>query len=235
MERIGRILRTLGLVVVGGFLLALIIFNVSTETPAGEKAWDIRTTVGNTDAKNHFIMYTDLACPYCDAFSRALMENEEEFEELIAEKDILVEVRLTDFLYRYGESAPEMSKWSAEATVCATEQDKFWDYYHGALKALWGDYHSKGIGVSKTAPAITGMTRDYWVKIGEKIGMDATELSDCMDSSETAATLDTRAEKTVRSGAQGMPYFVEGKFTSSGFDNNWGWDEAKQYLVAGLK
>lgn len=235
MEKTGKILRILGLILVGGALLTLMIFNVSTGTPAGEKAWDTRTTVGSLEAKNHFIMYTDLACPYCDVFSRAVMENEEEFEQLIAEKDILVEIRVMDFLYHYGEAKPEMSKWSAEAAVCATEKDKFWDYYHASLKALWRDYHSKGIGTSKTAPKIEGMTQDYWVTIGESVGLDKEELVTCMESSATEEILAERREKTVKAGAQGMPYFVEGKFKQSGFDNTWGWDEAKEFLVAGAK
>ncbi|MBR1796366.1 thioredoxin domain-containing protein [Candidatus Saccharibacteria bacterium] len=234
MENIGKIIRTVALIAVGGFLIALVIFNVSGGSTAGEKAWDLRTTIGNHEAKNHFIMYTDLACPYCDVFSRAVMENEEEFQQLIAENDIMVEIRLMDFLYHYGESKPEMSKWSAEATVCATEKDKFWDYYHAGLKALWDDYHSKGIGTSKTAPKIEGMTRDYWVNIGEKVGLDKDEFSTCMDSEETTRTLAERREKTLRSGAQGMPYFVEGKFKQSGFDNTWGWEEAKTFLTAGI-
>ena len=234
MENIGKIIRTVALIGVGGFLIALVIFNVSSGSTAGEKAWDLRTTVGNHEAKNHFIMYTDLACPYCDVFSRAVMENEEEFQQLIAENDIMVEIRLMDFLYHYGENKPEMSKWSAEATVCATEKDKFWDYYHASLKALWDDYHSKGIGTSKTAPKIEGMTRDYWVNIGEKVGLDKDEFSTCMDSEETTRTLAERREKTLRANAQGMPYFVEGKFKQSGFDNTWGWEEAKTFLTAGI-
>ena len=78
------------------------------------------------------------------------------------------------------------------------------------------------------------MTRDYWVNIGEKVGLDKDEFSTCMDSEETTRTLAERREKTLRSGAQGMPYFVEGKFKQSGFDNTWGWEEAKTFLTAGI-
>ncbi len=234
MENIGKVLRTVALVAVGGLLLMMLVLNVDGEKSAGDKAWDIRTTIGNADAKNHFIMYTDIACPYCDAFSRVVMNNQEKFEQLLADKDILFEIRLTDYLYKYG-SKIDMSKWSAEATVCATEKDRFWDYYHAALQALWDDYHSKGIGSSKTAPMITDMTRDYWVKIGEKIGLNKTELSQCMNSEETVATLDKRAERMIKAGANGMPYFVEGSFSTAGFDDSWGWEEVEQYLTAGLK
>ena len=235
MAKTGKILRILGLTLVGGFILALILFNVNTTPPASDKVWDIRTTVGTKDAKNLFVMYTDLACPYCDAFARIIMDNQEKFDQYIAENDILFEVRLTNFLYNYSEAHPEMSNWSAEGVVCATEKDKFWEYYHGAVKALWDDYHSKGIGDSKTAPMISGMTRDYWVDIGEKIGLDRKEFSDCMKSEATTKALNERTEKVTRSGANGLPYFVEGNFSTSGFDNSWGWQEVREYLGAGLK
>ncbi len=235
MEKTGKILRTVGLAAIGVFLVALVIFNVNSTPPASDKVWDMRTTVGDPNAKNLFIMYTDLACPYCDVFSRAIMDNQEEFEKYIAENNILFEVRLMNFLYAYSDAHPDMSDWSARATVCATEKGKFWDYYHAALKALWDDYQSKGIGSSKTAPAITGMTEDYWVKVGGSIGMDEAELSSCMDSETTIKALDGKLEKATRSGVTGLPYFVEGSFSTGGFDESWGWEEVKQYLGAGLR
>ena len=235
MEKTGKFLRIGGLVAVIVFILALIMFNVTASTPASDKVWDMRTTIGSPDAKNLFIMYTDIACPYCSAFERAIMTNEDEFKDYIAKNDILVEIRVMDFLYYYGEHPVEMSKLSAEATTCATEKDKFWDYYHAALQALWNDYQSKGIGISKTSPAITDTTKDYWLDIGEKAGLNREELSSCMDKPETEKKLQGMVEKTAKSGATGMPYFVEGSFKTSGFDSSWGWDEVREYLGAGLK
>ena len=99
---IGKILRIAGLVLIGGFLVTLLIFN-TLENSNSEPIWDERTTVGSKKAKNHFIMYTDIMCPYCDVFSRRVMENEAEFKkEYIEQKDILFEIRVTDFLYQYG-------------------------------------------------------------------------------------------------------------------------------------
>jgi len=235
MKNFGKIIRVVGLVVVAGLILSLIVFSSATKPSNSGKVWDTRTTIGNLDAKNYYVQYTDLACPYCSVFSRNLMNHFDEFKrDYIEGKDILYEVRVTDFLYEYGEHKTGMSRWGATGTYCATQADKFWEYYHAALAALWKDYHSKGIGVSKESPMIENMTKDYWVKVAESIGMDKKEFATCMDSGETIAAVQKNTEKASRN-ANGMPYFVFNKFVSSGFDNNWGWDYVKEYLNAGLK
>lgn len=235
-SNIGKIARPLALICVVGLFLGVLILNASSEPSNEEQVWDMRTTIGNKDAKNYYVQYTDLACPYCDVFSRLLMENEDEFKkDYIEGKDILYEVRVTDFLYEYGDHAVDMSRWSAEGVYCATQEDKFWDYYHEALKSLWKDYHSKGIGVSKSAPGIKNMKKDYWVHIGEKIGLDKKSFSDCMDSDETVAAVEKNTEKASKKIQGGLPYFVFGKFSTGGFDPNWDFSYARQYLDAGLK
>ncbi|MBR5408877.1 thioredoxin domain-containing protein [Candidatus Saccharibacteria bacterium] len=214
---------------------SLMFFNMSKPQNHNEQIWDDGTTIGNMDAKNYYIMYTDLACPYCDAFSRAIMEHEEEFEkDYIEGKDILFELRITEFLYLYSEHKPKMSEWSAEGVYCARNQGKFWEYYHAALKALWNDYHSKGIGVSKTAPKIEGMTANYWLKIGQDLGL-GTEFETCFTEHKMLPEIQANTEKAVKYVDGGLPYFKFGSFTTGGFDNNWGWDYVKQYLDAGLK
>ncbi|MBQ3306437.1 thioredoxin domain-containing protein [Candidatus Saccharibacteria bacterium] len=230
-----KVIRIVALVLIGAVILALIVFSSLKGSSNEEKVWDARTTIGEMNAKNYYVMYTDLACPYCSVFSRSIMENEEEFKrDYIEGEHILFEVRVTDFLYEYGEHRTGMSRWGATGTYCATQKDKFWDYYHQALKSLWEDYHSKGIGTSKTAPQIEGMTKDYWVTIGEKVGMDGAELASCMDSGETAEAVEKMTAKAAKA-VDGMPYFAFNNFKTGGFNDTWGWDYVKQYLDAGLK
>lgn len=227
--------RIAALTLLGGLLLVLMFSSSLKGASNEEKVWDARTTIGRMEAKNYYVMYTDLACPYCDVFSRAIMDNQEEFErDYIEGKDILFEVRVTDFLYEYGEHRAGLSRWGATGAYCATQEDKFWDYYHQALKSLWEDYHSKGIGSSKTAPAIEGMTKDYIVKVGEKVGLDSEKMSECMDSGETIEAVERATEKASKV-ADGMPYFAFNSFKTSGFSDDWGFDYVKRYLDAGLK
>lgn len=217
-------------VAIGG----LMIFNAMKPVSHSDSVWDERATIGKMDAKNYYITYTDLACPYCDVFSRLMFENEEEFKrDYIQGKNILYEVRVTDFLYEFGEHKPEMSRWSAEGVYCAMDEGKFWEYYHEAIAALYNDYQSKGIGASKDSPAIVDMTFDYWVKIGHKIGL-SEQFDSCMNEHKMLEKVKENTAKAAKQVQGGLPYFKFGKFSTSGFDPSWGWGYVKRYLDAGL-
>ncbi|MBR3220328.1 thioredoxin domain-containing protein, partial [Candidatus Saccharibacteria bacterium] len=72
--------------------MSLIIFSANTKPSLETKVWDTRTTIGSLDAKYHYIMYTDLMCPYCDVFSRVVKDNLDEFKrDYIDGKSILFE------------------------------------------------------------------------------------------------------------------------------------------------
>lgn len=228
-----KIIRWIGVVAVIGLLFGVIFANMGN-TDHTDAVWDEAATVGKMDAKNYFIFYTDLACPYCSAFSLALHQNQEEFErDYINGKDILYEVRVTDFLYEYGEHRPEMSRWGAEGVYCAANEGKFWEYYYGALDTLNADYFSAGIGVSKTAPAITDMTADYWLNIGKSLGL-SEDFESCFSEHKMLEKVQENTAKAATQVQGGLPYFKFGKFATGGFDTAWGWDYAKKYLDAGL-
>lgn len=225
-----RIWRTVAIVVVAALFLVLIITSLTSKPSLSDQVWDERTTIGNLEAKNYYVMYTDLMCPYCDVFSRQALEHWDEFEQYLADNDILFEIRLTDYLYEG--SGIEMSRDSAEAAYCATREDKFWDYYHEAITSLWDDYHSKGIGSSKGSTPIKDMPDDYWLKIGHKVGL-GEQFDNCVNNHETIAEIESNTRKAAQV-SEGMPTFKFNRFSTSGFDNNWGWDYVLRYLDAGL-
>lgn len=225
-----RIWKTLAIVIVAALFVLLIIFNVTSRPTPGDQVWNQETTTGNLNAKNYYIMYTDLMCPYCDVFSRAVMDHWDDFQQYIADNDILFEIRLTDYLYEG--SGSQYSRDSAEGVYCATREGKFWDYYHAALQHLWSDYHSKGIGSSKTAQPIRDIPSNYWLNIGHEIGL-GEQFDNCVNNHESVSDIVANTKKAAQT-ADGMPYFKFNRFTSSGFDNNWGWDYVLYYLDAGL-
>ncbi len=225
-----RAWRIVAIIAVAAAFILLMIMNLTTKPAPGDQVWDKRTTTGNLDAKNYYIMYTDLMCPYCDVFSRLIMQNQAEFDQYLADNDILFEVRLTDYLYEGA--GHQSSRDAAEAVYCATREDKFWEYYHAALQALWDDYHSKGIGVSKTAPQIKDMPDDYWVQVGHEIGLGET-FDRCVSEHEAVPEIQENTRRALQV-SEGMPYFKFNRFTTAGFDNNWGWDYVRKYLNAGL-
>ncbi len=214
-------------------VIAVISFSLS-QVPA-DPVWNAGMTVGPADAPNHYIMYTDLMCPYCDVFSRTVHDHWDEFLAYLEENNILFEIRLTDYLY-LG-SGSQYSRAAAEGAYCALREDKFWDYYHGSISALWQDYHSKGIGSNKEATPIKNLPDNYWLKIGQKAGL-GEDFKHCVENHETATEVEevtARALSPATGGAQGMPYFKFNKKTWAGFDDKWGWEEIKFFLDDGLQ
>ena len=85
MKKAARIIGIVALVIV---IFAAIIASINNKPSNSDKVWDARTTIGNPEAKNYFILYSDLVCPYCIAFENAIVENEEEFRQYIKDNDI---------------------------------------------------------------------------------------------------------------------------------------------------
>mgnify|MGYP001006806909 FL=1 len=198
---------------------------------------DERTILGDKKAKNHYIMMTDIMCPYCDVFSRLAMENQEKFDKYLKDHDIVFEVRVTDFLYENNMDKRGFSRMGAEAIACATDQNRFWDYYHQAIRRLWQDYHSKGIGSSKNAPAIKDLIPAYWESIASDVKLD-NSFKSCLSEHKMLETVkQNTADATtlmLRHNLGGMPSFKFNNFTSSGFDTNWDYNYVERYLAAGL-
>lgn len=220
-----------GIVAVVVVLFAAIGASMNNEPSNADKVWNTEMTVGNPEAKNFFIIYSDLVCPYCIAFENAIVEHEEEFEKFIEENDVLVEVRLSDFLYEYGESRPDNSRYSAMATYCAKKEGKFWDYYNLAVTTVWDDYF-KDLGKG-AFNKMGSLDKTYWIEIGKEVGL-GSEFEDCVKNDEPLEEVEKNAAKMARL-ADGMPYFKFNNYTSSGFDLSWGWDYVLMYFQAGLE
>lgn len=226
-----KFFRIFGIIAIVVLIIAAIVASTANNKPSNaELVWDEQTTVGNLDAKNYFIIYSDLVCPYCVAFENAIVEHEDDFKKYIKENDILVEVRVSDFLYEYGESNPIHSRHSAVATYCAKKEGKFWDYYNQAISSVWNDYF-KDLGKSAFSK-MSGLGKTYWINIGKQVGL-GDDFVKCVENDETLGEVQENAKKTSKL-VNGMPYFKFNNFTSSGYDLSWGYDYVLKYFQAGL-
>lgn len=226
-----KILRVLAIIAVFGLITAAIIASMNAKPSNSEMIWDEEMTIGNINAKNYFIIYSDLVCPYCVAFENAIIEHEEEFKKYIEENDILVEIRLSDFLYEYGEARAMSSRHSALATYCAKKEGKFWDYYNKAITRVWNDYF-KNSGKSAFSNLNSAGSK-YWIDIGKQVGL-GDDFKTCVENQEPLEEIEANAKKTSKL-ISGMPYFKFNKYTSSGFDLSWGWEYVLMYFKAGLE
>lgn len=226
-----KFLRIAGIILVCGLLLAAIVTSMTNKPSNSERVWVKEMTAGNLEAKNYFITYSDLMCPYCIAFENAIMEHEEEFKKYLEDNDVLYEVRLSDFLYEYGEARAINSRYSAEAVYCARNEGKFWDYYTIAVQTLWNDYY-KNAGKS-AFNTVNSMTKDFWIDLGKQVELGES-FKNCVKNDDPLEEIKENAKKTSKL-ANGMPYFKFNKYTTSGFDPSWGWEYVLMYFDAGLK
>jgi protein-disulfide isomerase len=228
---VGKVFRIIGVVAVLGVLIAAIVTSMTHKTPNSEIVWDKDMTVGNMDAKNYFIIYSDIACPYCLAFENAIIEHEDEFKEYIEKNDILVEVRLSDFMYEYGQSQSIQSRYSAEAIYCAKNEGKFWDYYNNLVVKVWNGWFK---GAGKAAyNEFNKIEKEYYIKAGKEVGLGET-FEACVENEEPLADIVKNAKKMAKL-VDGMPHFKFNNYTPSGFDLNWGWEYVKLFFDSGLK
>lgn len=226
-----KVARVIGIIVIVVILGAAMIASFNQKTPIADKIWDEATTMGSKEAKNYFIIYSDIVCPYCVAFENAMIEHEEDLQKYLRENDVLLEVRVSDFLYEYGQANPIASRYSAQATFCAKNEGKFWDYYNHAIVSVWNGYF-KDMG-KNAFKEINALGKDYWVKLGKDVGL-GDSFAKCVQQDESLDAVIETAAKTVKA-IDGMPYFKFNNYVSSGFDMSWGWEYVKMYFDSGLK
>lgn len=225
----GKIARIVGLLVIV-FVFGFGIYAANKPKEVKRNVWDAQMTRGSLEAKNYFVVYTDIMCPYCVAFENAVLENEEEFEKYLEDNDVLFEVKLTDFLYEYG-AGFKNSQYSAEAVYCAKTEGRFWDYYSHVIKTVWDEFlkeHGKS-----ALPSMEKLTKDYWIGLGREIGLD-DKFSDCVTNDKSLAEVKANTKKTADEGVNGIPYMLFNKYLAPGFDLSWGWEYAEAFFNEGL-
>ena len=231
-----KAIRIIAVVLGVGFLFALVVYN-STK-PVDFVPWNEAMTLGEkTGSKYHYIMYTDVFCPYCDKFSDAIQENFDDFKKhYIEDEKVFFEIRMTDMNYTSGHS--NNSKPGGEGAYCAADQGMFWEYYAGLLGALYEDYHSKGIGVDKTSPKIPDLDNEYFYDVAEKAGLEINRFKTCLKNNEMNDILTTNTNRASNV-TSGVPYFIFGNYRTSGFAGNWDashdYEQVKLMMDAGLK
>ena len=226
-----KAIRIIGIIAIVGLIFAAIITSMTAKPSNAEKVWDKEMTIGNLEAKNYFIIYSDLVCPYCVAFENAIIEHEEEFQQYLEKNDVLLEIRLSDFLYEYGETNPTNSRYSAVASYCARDAGKFWDYYNLAITTLWNDYFKTSGKAAFTQ--ISKLGKSYWIDLGKKVGL-GEEFASCVEADSPLEEIKANAKKTSKL-VTGLPSFKLNSYSPPGFSLSGTWEDVKAYFDAGLK
>jgi len=158
------------------------------------------TAAGDPNAPVLVEVYEDFQCPVCDVYSKTvetqLMSNE------IASGKVHYVFRQFPIIDRGA--ADGESHQSANASLCAADQGRFWDY-HDMLFA------------NQTGENVGDFTNKRLVAFAEALSLDMNAFNTCFNADRFKSTIDTDINAGTIAGVSGTPsVFVDGKEVSPG-------------------
>lgn len=146
--------------------------------------------LGNPNAKVTVIEYSDFECPFCGKmFAETIPKLKENF---IKNGDV-------KFIYRHFplRSIHQYAQKSAEASECAGEQGKFWEYHDTVFEKQ----------------ALLGMdSLKSWAK---ELGLNSSQFDSCLDSGKYEERVEKDYSEGISLNINGTPAtFINGKLIS---------------------
>ena len=200
----------IGLITLGAIFVAFLIIYpnirpvaaVATAEPQIYPQAD-KTALGDPNAPIRIDAYEDFQCPACRQYTQ-------ETESLII-KNLVQTGQVYYVFHNYpfidGKTAGEggESDQAANASMCASEQGKFWQM-HGTIFANW---NGEGQGA---------FANDRLTAFAETAGLDMTAFKACFKANKYKAEIQADLDAGNAAGVQGTPsIFVNGTFVTPGY------------------
>lgn len=185
-----RLAGIIALVAVGLVTLFIIAGQVREPSIDHEYAEKNGTLLGNPNAPVLVIEYGDFQCSHCRNFyatTESLL-----ISNYVESGQVLYEFRPLDFL------GPE-SALSAEASLCAADQNFFWEYHD----LIFTNYSTGNTG---------GYSESSLLSFAAVLDMDQAAFSACLSGGEKSAALAQIRSDASAAGVTGTPsFFINGK------------------------
>ena len=158
------------------------------------------TAMGNPDAPVRIEVFEDFQCPACQLFTKNV-------EPLIMQE--LVSAGIAYYVFRHypfldDASATRESDQAAYASLCAADQDRFWDY-HDIIFNNW-DGENQGAYANKRL-----------VAFAELLGLDMDSFNTCFKDNRFKSVVEQDLREGKSMGVTGTPsVFVNGQVVNPG-------------------
>nr|MBI4156122.1 DsbA family protein [Candidatus Woesearchaeota archaeon] len=140
--------------------------------------------LGDENAEISIVEFSDFQCPFCErAFSGAVADFKSSSYFTEGQVNFIYKQFPLTSIHPYAQKA-------AEASLCAQDQGKFWEY-HDALFANQQALDDASL-------------KSY----AQQIGLDSAAFDSCLDEDEKASEVSKETQQAVKAGGQGTPYFV---------------------------
>lgn len=138
---------------------------------------------GDFNAPITLVEYSDTECPFCKRFHPTVKQLLDEYPGKVR------------WVYRHfplTQIHPKAPR-EAEATECAGEQGKFWEYIDRLFEVT---------------PANNGLDDAELPKIAQHVGLDVAKFTSCLESGKYAKKVQADTQDAINSGGRGTPYSV---------------------------
>ncbi len=190
-----RLLRTGGIVVLAVVVLAVVGFYLTSTAPAVEVPEEIMAANvdGPADAPVSIVEFGDFSCPSCRAWHNSAIKRapQNEFGEQIS------------FTFRHFPVITARSPDAADASQCAAEQGRFWEFH---------DF------IYEQTPQ--GALSDQDLRsYAAAVGVDVAKFDACYDSNQYREYVNHDRQAAFSAGAAGTPtFFINGQQVSFSFE-----------------
>jgi protein-disulfide isomerase len=188
-----------GVAVVALIVVAVIVLlNQGSGTPKTETdATPLEQSLGAANAPVVVAEFADFQCPYCKQFALG--------PELQLRRDY-VDTGKVRFVFRHFPFIGNESTWAAEASECANDQGRFWDY-HDKLYEQQGNENSGAF------------SQDNLKRFAAELGLDTTKFNACLDSGKYQSQVQAAYNEAVKRRVNSTPtILVNGKVIQNGSD-----------------
>lgn len=157
--------------------------------------------LGAKDAKITVVEFSDFECPYCGAAMgthQALVQKfksqDPNWEAAVPKLEELAKQGKIRLVYKHFPLGfHQHAQPAAEASECANEQGKFWDYHD----ALFQNQESLG--------------RALYIELSEKLGLNTAKFTQCIDSNKYKQKVQNDLNYGAQIGVSGTPtFFING-------------------------
>ena len=140
--------------------------------------------LGSEGAKISIVEFSDFQCPFCErVYSGALTDFKSSSYFTDGQVNLIYKQFPLTSIHPYAQKA-------AEASLCASDQGKFWEY-HDLLFANQQTLDETSL-------------KSY----AQQLGLDSATFDACLDGDEKASEVSKESQQAVKAGGQGTPYFV---------------------------
>lgn len=169
-------------------------------TPVARPSADGRT-MGDPNAPVRIDVFEDFLCSACASYTFEI--EKQVITDLIPSGNVYYVFRQFPFLD--DRSAVKQSDQAANASMCALEQGRFWDY-HDMLYA------------NQSGSSATPFSENRLIAFSETLGIDVQAFENCLNSSRYQSEIDQDIADGTRLGVTGTPsVFVNGKIVRPGY------------------